>query len=90
MSAIKIHLDDAEFNPVRRLAEKLHVATEDVAYAALNRLMLEARDPAVQQEILDRTICRASTLPLWADTAGSVHAYEGMPDCEPTRSKYSI
>ena len=90
MSAIKIHLDGAEMHPVERLARSLNVKPEDIAYAALNRLMLQARDPAVQEEIVNLSRTKAQNLPLWADTAGSVHAYEGMPDCEPTRSKYSI
>lgn len=90
MSTIKIHLDAAEINPVERLAEALNVRPEDVAYAALNRLMLVAREPEVQAEIIGLSRTRESNLPLWADSAGSVHAYEGMHDCEPTPSKYSI
>lgn len=88
--SIKIHLDDAEMNPVSRLARVLHVEPEDIAYAALNRLMLEARDPATQAEIVNLKSAKVSNLPLWADTAGSVHAYEGMRDCEPEHSKYSV
>lgn len=88
--SIKIHLDDAEMRPVNRLARALHVEPEDVAYAALNRLMLAARDPEVQAEILNLKTAKANNLPLWADTAGSVHAYEGMRDCEPEPSKYSV
>ena len=88
--SIKIHLDEAEMKPVVRLARALHVEPEDVAYAALNRLMLCARDPAVQAEIVNLKQSKATNLPLWADSAGSVHAYEGMHDVEPTRSKYSI
>jgi hypothetical protein len=88
--SIKIRLDEAEMKPVVRLARLLHVEPEDVAYAALNRLMLAARDPAVQKEIVDLKLAKENNLPLWADTAGSVHAYEGMRDCEPEHSKYSI
>lgn len=88
--AIKIHLDAAEMQPVARLARALHVDPEDIAYAALNRLMLEARDPKTQTEIVNLKVARKNNLPLWADTAGSVHAYEGMRDCEPEHSKYSI
>lgn len=88
--SIKIHLDDAEMNPVNRLARALHVTPEDIAYAALNRLMLEARNPATQAEIVHLKNSKAHNLPLWADTAGSVHAYEGMRDCEPEHSKYSV
>lgn len=90
MSAIKIHLEDAEMHPVERLARLLQIEPEDVAYAALNRLMLQARDPEVQNDICQTKKVRDTQLPLWADTAGSVHAYEGMPDCEPERSKYSV
>ncbi len=88
--SIKIHLDDAEMNPVARLAQMLHVEPEDVAYAALNRLMLVARDPEVQAEIVNLKHAKTANLPLWADTAGSVHAYEGMHDCEPEQSRYSV
>jgi len=87
---IKIHLDAAEAAPVRRLADMLKVAPEDIAFAALDRLMLHARDPEVQTGIVQAKDWRNDNLPLWADTAGSVHAYEGMRDCEPERSKYSI
>ncbi len=52
--------------------------------------MLHARDEATHAEILRVSHWRTNTLPLWADTAGSVHAYEGMPDCEPSRSQYSV
>ncbi len=90
MSAIKIHLDDAEMHPVHRLAESLHLSTEDVAYAALNRLMLEARAQTAQEEIVRTSRWRHDNLPLWADTAGSVHAYECQPDCEPEKSHLSI
>ena len=90
MSTVKIHLEDAEMHPVLRLAKLLHVEPEDIAYAALNRLMLQARDPEVQRDICATQKARDAQLPLWADSAGSVHAYEGMPDCNPTRSKYSV
>lgn len=88
--SIKIHLDDAEMKPVHRLARALGVEPEDVAYAALNRLMMQARDPATQAEIINLKKSKAANLPLWADSAGSVHAYEGMRDCEPEHSKYSV
>jgi hypothetical protein len=87
---IKIHLDEAEMSPVERLADHLQVTPEDIAYAALNRVMLVARDPAVQEEIVHLKRAKENNLPLWADTAGSVHAYEGMRDVEPEHSRYSI
>lgn len=87
---IKLHLDEAESAPIVRLADILAVKPEDVVYAAVNRLMLQARDTATQQEIVQLRHARAQNLPLWADTAGSVHNYEGMSPCEPEKSKYSV
>ena len=90
MNTIKIHLEAAELNAVVRLAELLHVTPEDIAYSALNRLMLHAREADVQGDVMATRDWRKDNLPLWSDTAGSVHAYEGMPDCEPGKSKYSV
>lgn len=87
---IKLHLDEAESAPICRLADILQVKPEDVVYAAVNRLMLQARDPAAQQEIVALSRSRADNLPLWADSAGSAHNYEGMSPCEPEKSKYSV
>jgi len=87
---IKLHLDEAESAPVVRLAEALDVKPEDVLYAALNRLMLQARESSVQADIVQTRQSRDNNLPLWADTAGSVHNYEGMSPCEPEKSKYSV
>ena len=88
MSALKIHLEMAEIDAVHRYAEALQVKPEDVAYAALNRLMLAARDPAVQQDIRETSQWRHHNLPLWSDSAASVHAYEGKHDAEPEPSRY--
>ena len=87
---IKLHLDEAESAPVVRLAEALDVKPEDVLYAALNRLMLQAREISVQTDIVQTRESRDNNLPLWADTAGSVLNYEGMSPCEPEKSKYSV
>lgn len=88
MSALKVHLDDEELAAVERLAAKLNVKAEDVAYAALNRLMLQARDTAVHAEIVETRAWRRDNLPLWSDTAHSVHAYEGKHDDEPRPGSY--
>jgi hypothetical protein len=90
MSAIKIHLEHAESAAVTRLADLLRVQPEDVAYAALNRLMLVAKDRAVQNDIVLTVRWRKDNLPLWSDTAGSIHNYEGMAPVEPMKSKYSV
>lgn len=88
--SIKLHLDEAESAPIMRLADVLQVKPEDVVYAAVNRLMLQARDPATHEEIVRVKAARADNLPLWADSAGSAHNYEGLSPCEPEKSKYSV
>jgi len=88
MSALKLHLDSEELAAVERVAAMLNVKPEDVAYAALNRLMLQARDPAVHEEIVETRAWRRDNLPLWSDSAHSVHAYEGKHDDEPQPSRY--
>jgi hypothetical protein len=90
MPVIKIHLEYAEYNAIERLAGLIDVAVEDVAFAGLNRLMLVARDREVQNDIVLTRRWRQDNLPLWSDTAGSVHNYEGMSPCEPEKSKYSV
>lgn len=90
MPVIKIHLEHAEHDAVQRLADLISVRTEDVAYAALNRLMLSAKQPDVQNDIVLTRRWRQDNLPLWSDSAGSVHNYEGMSPVEPVKSKYSV
>ena len=88
MSAIKIHLEQAEYDVVARLADELNLKPEAIAYAALNRLMLERRNREVRAEIAETWEWRRDNLPLWSDSACSVHAYECMPDDEPTPSDH--
>ena len=88
MSALKVHLDSEELAAVERLAAMLNVKPEDVAYAALNRLMLQAHDTALHDDIVETRALRRENLPLWSDTAHSVHAYEGKHDDEPQPSRY--
>lgn len=87
MSAIKLHLEQAERDTIDRYARSLGVSVEDVVYAALNRMMLLCGDPAVRRDIVETRDWRRDNLPLWSDSACSVHAYEGKQDGEPTRSR---
>ena len=87
MSSIKLHLEEAEVAAVERFAKSLNVSPEDVAYCALNRLMLDAADEQVRRDIAETRSWRGDNLPLWSDSAGSVHAYEGQPDDEPAPSR---
>ena len=89
MSAIKLHLEMAERDALDRYAESIGVSSEDVVYAALNRmLMKDARDPETIQDIRETKEWRRDNLPLWSDSSASVHAYEGKFDAEPERSRY--
>jgi hypothetical protein len=88
MSAIKLHLEMAEIDAVKRYADALHVSPEDVLFCALNRLMLAARDPSVQQDICETKNWRRDNLPLWSDSAASIHAYECKECDEPAPSPY--
>lgn len=88
MPAIKLHLEQAEYDAVERFATNLNTKPEAVLYAALNRLMLTARDPEVRKDIIETWSWQRENLPLWSDSALSRHAYEGKPDSEPTPSRY--
>ncbi|HVS51759.1 MAG TPA: hypothetical protein VHD62_05335 [Opitutaceae bacterium] len=87
MSAIKVHLEQAEYDAVVRYAEKLGVSPEDIAFAALNRLMLMSPKTDVSRDIVETRAWRGQNLPLWSDSACAVHAYEGKPDDEPEPSR---
>jgi hypothetical protein len=88
MPAIKLHLEQAELDAVERFAANINTKPEAVLYAALNRLMLTARDPEVRKDIIETWSWQRENLPLWSDSALSRHAYEGKPDSEPTPSRY--
>lgn len=87
MSAIKLHLEQGERDAVQRYADTLKVSVEDVAYAALNRLMMRVEDPDIGRDIMETRDWRRHNLPLWSDSACSVHAYEGKADSEPSPSR---
>ena len=78
MSAIKIHLEKDELAPVERLAAELKVSVEDIGYAALDMLMLSAKDEATVKLIHRANSARQIGLPAWADRPREIHAYESM------------
>jgi hypothetical protein len=88
MASIKLNLEAAEYDAVARFAGAVGAKPEAVLYTALNRLMLNSRDPEVRKEILETWEAHRENLPLWADSACSVHAYEGKADDEPAPSRY--
>ena len=88
MSAIKLHLEAAEYDAVSRYAQALGVSPEDVVYAALNRLMLARASDEARRDVAETREWRHDNLPLWSDSALSRHAYEGKPDDEPAPSGY--
>lgn len=88
MPAIKLHLEQGEYDAVARFAAALKVKPEAVAYGALNRLMLQSRDPELRKDIVETWAWHHDNLPLWSDSACSTHAYEGKGDDEPEPSPY--
>lgn len=88
MPTIKIHLEDAEYNAIERYAARLNTKPEAVAYCALNRLMLDSRNPEIRTDIVQTWSWHRDNLPLWSDTAHAPHGYEGKPDAEPEPSRY--
>ena len=90
MPTIKLRLEQAEYDAIARFATALDTTVPAVAYCALNRLMLDARDPKVRLDVVETRAWRRNNLPLWSDSACSVHAYEGKPDDEPHPSDYAL
>lgn len=87
---VKLNLELEEHDAVQRYAEALGVSEEDIAYAALNRLMRELK---TAQEIVDREIVetrewRHHNLPLGSDPAHAAHLYEGKGDHYATPSHW--
>ncbi len=89
MPSIKLHLEQAEHDAIARFAALINVKPEAVAYAALNRLMLDTHNPDLAREITETWAGHHDNLPLWSDSACSVHAYEGKADDEPEPSRYA-
>jgi len=88
MPTVKVYLEQAEYDAVARFAKSLNVSPEAVTYGALNRLMLDARNPDLRTEIPETWAAHRDNLPLWSDSAHSVHAYEGKADDEPHPSQF--
>ena len=78
MNSVKIRLENEEYQPLLRLAEKLGLDPGDIAYAGLDRIMQQAGAEDVAQEIVRLSTARKSTLPGWADRSREIHAYESM------------
>ena len=88
MPSIKIHLESAEYNVVSRLAAELKVQPGAIAYAALNRLMLDVQSPAVKIGVVETWAWHRQNLPHRSDSACSVYAYQEKGDDQPTPSRY--
>ncbi len=88
MPAVRLYLEQAEYEAVARYAEALGVSCQDIAYAGLNRIMLSCEQPEVNRDIVETRDWRRHNLPMWSDSACAVHAYEGAPDDQPVRSRF--
>ena len=85
---VKLHLEFEEHEALQRYAEGLGVTDEDIAYAALNRLMLAAKS---SQEKIGRDIVatrsgRRQTLTPWSDSAQAMQLYESLSGTHSTPS----
>ncbi len=74
MEAIRIHLEVAEQEFIRRHAEALGLDSEDIAYAALQRFIrdLEAHPQELDREILHARATRPRHFGLWSDSGRSM------------------
>jgi hypothetical protein len=91
---IKLHLDRAEYEPIERTAKALGCEPEELVYHAVDEYMLRIGDfvhqcgaecrlkhtdmDTMRAAVQGGKLARKNNLPLWADSAGSVHNYEGM------------
>jgi len=103
---IKLHLDHAEHAPIERAAEAFGCKPEDLVYAAVNLYMLRLGSfteqcgleckkmftdfETMRAGVLNMKLARKDNLPLWADSAGSVHNYEGCSPDQAACSKKAI
>lgn len=90
MSVIKIFLEAEEHDRVQRYAESLGVSTEDVAYAALNRLMHEIKksEDALAKEIVETRDWHHPTVAYWSETTHTVQLRGGPAEIPETRSPW--
>jgi hypothetical protein len=91
---VKIHLDFAEYDPLKRTADAFGCEVEDVVYTAINEYMLRLGNfkehcgpeckrihtdfAAMRAEVLNTKKARPNNLPRWADSSGGPHNYEGF------------
>lgn len=80
MPTLKIHLSSEEYAPISRMAYELKVRPEEIAYCGLDTVMKDIGSLAMQDSVRNVAAWRSSNLPIWSDSARSVHAYEGKPD----------
>jgi len=82
MNGITIHLQVAEFENVRRHAEALGVECEDIALAAVQRMMRELpqHPQEIDREILHFRSERGAHLPMWNQGGRSLYPFEDAGD----------
>ncbi len=78
MPIIKVHLEAEEYEPIQRLAKNLDIKMENIAYAAINQLMMKQANRDFEKDLQKIHQWRKKDLPKWADKAQEIHAYEGM------------
>jgi len=89
MSAIKLELEHTEYHAVVRYAEALGVSPEDIAYAALDRLMQTCEAPELNHAIAEIRERRRHSHTPWGHVAAKpitiVHQFD---DEEPALTRF--
>ena len=99
---IKLSLNQSEYDPIARTAKAFGCKVEDIVYLAVDEYMSRIGNfnqqsgpncklihtdlNAMRDAALNTRNARKNNLPMWADSAASVHIYESMPDAEPSKS----
>jgi len=88
MNSVTIHLEQSEYDRLSCYAESLGVSAEDIACAALSRLMCVSDEHEVQQHIAKIRDWRANNLLLWSDDACCLHVYHEENTGEKSWSRF--
>lgn len=88
MSAIKLELEHTEYHAVVCYAEALGVSPEDIAYAALDRLMQTCEAPELNRAITEIRERRRQSRTPWGTAAQKPASLAQPFDDEPVLTRF--
>jgi hypothetical protein len=88
MNSVNLQLEPEDYDQIARYAESLGVSVEDVAGAALSRLMRVSHDHEVQNEIAEVRHRRSNSHMPWGGSAGLFHVVENRAGPETSRIRF--